>query len=269
MNREARLLSLFGVVAVIVVFGIVFGSVPIASAITNGQPDGNRHPFVGVVEFDFGGLDTLRCSGTLVSPTVVVTAAHCVYFFGSATAVRVSFDSEVKDNSIWIQATDFYTDPQFCLGCAPGFSRIDTHDVAVVILSQSVTDKGFASLPTLGLIGSLPNHTPITFVGYGLAGPAKGRSPNSYQVNSLRNYATALLIQNEGVLTDEFVKFTASQGHGNGGVCFGDSGGPAFLGDTNTILATTTLVSGNNCTGVAWSYRLDTESAQNFIKRFL
>ncbi len=269
MDRRVRPPSLFGLIAAITVLAISFVSAPTASAIINGQPDGDGHPYVGVVEYDFGGADTLRCSGSLIAPTVFVTAAHCVFAFGQATGARVSFDSTVTDTGNWVQAADIYPNPEFCLGCAPGFASVDTHDVAVIILSEPVTDKGFASLPAVGLVGNLPDHTPITFVGYGVVGPNRGNSPNSFQMNSQRNYATALLIFNQGVLTDEFVKFTSNPGHGNGGPCLFDSGGPALLGDTNTVLATTTWISGNNCTGVAWSYRLDTESAQNFIKGFL
>lgn len=267
MNRRARLPSLLGLVAVTTVLGIALGLARVAFAIVNGQPDGNRHPYVGYVQYKYANGETNWCSGSLIASTVFVTAAHCFDFFGwgQPIAARVTFDSELTDNPNWVEATDWKTHPDFCIGCAPGFARVDTHDVAVVVLSQKVEDKGFASLPEIGLTATLPNRTPVTVVGYGLV----RLSSNKLEFPTMRNYATALLIKNEGVLTDEFIKITQNPGNDKGGICGGDSGGPALLDSTNTILATTTLASGMNCGGVQWSYRLDTQSAQDFIKSFL
>ncbi len=266
MKTRAKLPSLRGLIAVLSI-GLAFA--PMAYAITNGHPDGNAHAYVGVVEFEFGETDTFRCSGSLIAPTVVLTAAHCVYFMGRATAAKVSFDSEVTDNSTWIDAIDFYTHPSFCLGCGPGFAGIASYDIAVVQLSKPVTDKGLASLPEIGVTQNLPNGTRVTLVGYGAVGRSKGNPPHAFQYNGLRNFATTRLIRNESVLSDEFIKLTANVGDGKGGGCFADSGGPSLLADTNIILATITLGTGANCSGVAWSYRLDTELVQNFIKGFL
>ena len=46
-------------------------------AITFGVPDNGRHPFVGSFVAEFEGERIQWCSGTLVSPTVFVTTAHC------------------------------------------------------------------------------------------------------------------------------------------------------------------------------------------------
>jgi V8-like Glu-specific endopeptidase len=264
MSRKAKLPS----AGAITLFLLSLTFSPSASAIINGQPDGNRHPYVGVVEFDVDGVDTLRCSGSLISPTIVITAAHCILYSG-ATSAKVSFDSEVNDNSVWIPATAFYTHPDFCFACGTGKPRLDTHDIAVVILSQKVENKGFAALPSIGFTDALADQTPVTVVGYGTVGISRQKPPHMFQFNSIRNYALSAIIKNSGVLTDEFIKLTQNPGDAKGSVCFGDSGGPAFLADTNIVLASITLATGRNCTGVQWSYRLDTQSAQDFIKSFL
>src|SRR4051812_12151971 len=48
-----------------------------ASAVTYGTYDGNGHPFVAALVGTFDGQTYVFCSGTLISPTVVLTAAHC------------------------------------------------------------------------------------------------------------------------------------------------------------------------------------------------
>ena len=63
-------------------------------AITNGQPDGDNHPYVGLAVFDvihptLGQIPSHRCSASLLSPTVVLTAGHCT---DGTVAARVWFD---------------------------------------------------------------------------------------------------------------------------------------------------------------------------------
>src|SRR5262245_37470560 len=60
-------------------------------AITNGQPDAGRHPYVGLlVALDEGGIPLWRCSGSLLSPTVFLTAGHCAE--PPAAHIEVWFD---------------------------------------------------------------------------------------------------------------------------------------------------------------------------------
>ncbi|HWS58650.1 MAG TPA: trypsin-like serine protease, partial [Actinotalea sp.] len=63
-----------------------------AAAIRYGEPDNNEHPYVGLMIADSGGGPAWRCSGTLVSPTIFLTAGHCTF---GATAARVWFEEDL------------------------------------------------------------------------------------------------------------------------------------------------------------------------------
>ena len=85
------------VVATLILLAATAG---MAAAITNGQPDGNNHPYVGLLVFDAEDdegnvVPTWRCSGALIAPNVVLTAGHCT---DGALAARVWFDEIVQGN---------------------------------------------------------------------------------------------------------------------------------------------------------------------------
>src|ERR687889_1756669 len=90
-------------------------------AITYGQPDGNRHPQVGALVGTFNGQNYPYCSGTLISPTVFLTAAHCDV---GTSRVTVTFDSKYSSKSK-LYAGTFYFDPAY------NQSQNDPHDIAV------------------------------------------------------------------------------------------------------------------------------------------
>src|ERR687893_1537403 len=110
-----------------------------ASAITNGQPDGNKHPNVGglVNDSQYSDGTWIYCSGTLISPTVFLTAAHCG---DDGTTVRVTFDPAYEDGDKTYTGT-FYADPAY-----PGTSA-DSHDIAVVVLDRPIKCIEPAALP--------------------------------------------------------------------------------------------------------------------------
>jgi hypothetical protein len=218
-----------------------------ALAITGGRPDGNGHPHVGllVAVVDGTGPRPL-CSGTLVAPSVFLTAGHCTASLPT-TRVSVTFDPVPDLRTAPLRSGTAVTDPGF------GGAKKDSHDLAVVLLDAPVEGVEPAELPTAGLL----DHTPLkdaTFinVGYGLSDRSTGggeRLVSTSGFGSLR--ATELRLDSK-----------------DGGVCFGDSGGPRFLGDSTLLVATT---SGGNsaCTGPSTSYRLDTPSAREFLGRFV
>ena len=110
-----------------------------AAAITNGSPDGNRHPAVAglVSDTQYSDGTWIYCSGTLISPTVVLTAAHCN---DDGARTRVTFDSAYVDGDKTYAGT-FQSDPAY-----PGTTS-DYHDIAVIVLDQAVKGITPARLP--------------------------------------------------------------------------------------------------------------------------
>src|SRR5215207_5710168 len=126
-------------------------------AITYGQPDGNRHPSVGALVGEFSSGSFPYCSGTLISPTVFLTAAHCNL---GSSRVTVSFDSKYSTKSK-LYAGTFYYDPQY------NWKQDDPHDIAVVVFDKPVTNIAPSRLPTAGQLDSLSGSQKFTAVGYG------------------------------------------------------------------------------------------------------
>jgi hypothetical protein len=250
--------------ALLIVFACIAATARV-STVTNGRPDDDTHPYVGVaIQFipSMPGFVSV-CSGAAISETRFLTAAHC---FDPDLPVYVSFKSgpPLSLANDFTQGT-FYPDPQWCLACRPGLARFDTHDVAVIVLDEPVNPGGFAALPTEGLVDTLPMKTPVDLVGYGVQGFVRGGGTPTQVFLFTRYYAPSLLIQSNNVQSVEFIKLTANPAQGKGGTCFGDSGGPDLLGGTNIILAVNSYGTNSNCAGVTYSNRVDLPDVLAFI----
>jgi hypothetical protein len=235
-------------------------------AITNGQPDGNGHPYVGVaIQFipDMPGFVNV-CSGSALSNTVFLTAAHC---FDPSLPVYVSYKSE-PPFSLARDFTEgtFHPHPGWCVGCDPRLP--DSHDVAVITLNRRANPGGFAALPSAGVVDTLPMGTAVDVVGYGVQGFVRGGGQPGQVFLFTRYYAPTVLVQSNNVQSTEFIKLEANPSGGTGGICFGDSGGPNLLGGTNLVLAVNSYVTNENCTGVTYSNRIDLPDILEFINSF-
>jgi len=236
-----------------------------ALAVVNGSPDNGRHPYVGVaVWFPTGNpADGFElCSGSLVSATVFVTAAHC---FPEGALVFV----DLAENGLadlhqpgFGQAVPGFAhpDPHWQTG-SHGLSSADRNDVAVVTLLGPIEQPRYAKLPTLGYDDTLPQNQGVEIVGYGI----ETMAPLTY---GSRFDAPAKVIPGGGASGDTFLKISSSPGQG-GATCNGDSGGPDLQAGTDVMLSISSYGPSATCKAVDYSQRLDTAEALGFVSSFL
>jgi hypothetical protein len=252
------------------------------SFVTGGTPDGSAHPHVGTLLFVQNGVGYYSCTGTLLSPTVMLTAGHCVESGGrtnDVTWVRFAEDAlaGIGDyrtttawlKAEWIEARRVVAHPQF-----NDFAEFpDTYDVGIVILSKPVELGAYGTLPAIGLLeqlaaGTIEGGKLFTAVGYGQQGEIQPFYGDDYA----RYQTTTKLIEVESTDagTEQSAKFSNSpgKGSGTGGTCYGDSGGPIFHG-TSTVIGAITSFGFTPCIGVDFNFRIDTETAQDFIRAYL
>jgi len=248
--------------AILLILLAIFGMVGVAQAIINGQPDGNGHPYVGIVQGTRNG-QTEFCSVVAISQKVVLTSAHCF----DQPGVLLTFESDATAASRKVVSGTYNPDPQFCGDCSgPDFN---SHDIAVIILDKGVKLSRYGSLPDEGLVDTLASKTGVSIVGYGVQNFNTGGGQPSPSTNFSRYFAPVELIKTNEANSDEFIKVSANPSNDKGSVCFGDSGGPDLLGNTDTILALNSYGSDTLCNSVNYSYRVDTAEALNFIHQFL
>jgi V8-like Glu-specific endopeptidase len=227
-----------------------------AAAITNGTADGNRHPNVGglVAATQYPDGTWLYCSGTLISPTVFLTAAHCAE---DGERVGVTFDTAYVEGDKVYYGT-FEADPLYSQ------SQSDPHDIAVVVFDKPIRGITPAKLPTAGSLSNLSGSQTFTSVGYGAYEVTKGPGGRQYLYNDVRMVATGTLNSTNA----SWLRISMNPATGNGGTCYGDSGGPNFLGTTQ-IVAAVTITGDAVCRSTNVVYRLDTESARTFLAQYV
>jgi secreted trypsin-like serine protease len=251
MRRTLLTAVLFSLTAL----GAVFAAPP-ASAITNGTRDGNRHPAVGglVSTTHYSDGTWTYCSGTLISPTVFLTAAHCGT---DGEPVIVTFDPDYQAGDKVYSGT-FQSDPLY-----PG-NQSNAHDIAVVVLDKAVRGITPALLPAAGSLSGLSKTQQFTSVGYGAYAVTNGPGGHRYLYDDRRMVAIGTL----NATNRTWLRISMNASTGNGGTCYGDSGGPNFLGATN-IVAAITITGDAVCRSTNVDYRLETASARAFLAAYV
>jgi hypothetical protein len=287
-----------------------------AHAITHGEPDDGAHPYVGQLllyvpdEVDSRFTDPgawFNCSGTLISPTVVVTAGHCVHGIGldggpvpdctlppgsgCGNDVWINF-SDAPDYAGFPPSADYIPDGNQAryvaraafLDAATAWVRgrayvhpefadgpFLLHDVGVVVLSEEVTMPTYGVLPTQDYLdrylATRRNEQRFTPVGYGLTRAL----PIREEGGDTREKASTMLVtlKGQGLPAGTVAVFSNNNGAAHrGGSCFGDSGGPIFDGATNQIVAINSYGVSPNCTGFDGTYRIDQPDDIDFLEQF-
>ena len=250
-----RVFVLFMVLVVLAV-----GVMP-AGAVTDGELDGEGHPYVVLLLMEVDGAPAFRCSGTLLTPTVLLTAGHCAGEPGEFSGMRVFTESDVQagigttnnypfagPNSV--EAVAWHSHPLFTE------AQFFLHDVGVVILqAPGVVLSEYGVLPQLDELDSLKpsRRTVFTAVGYGLQRSFPTAAAWKNVASRTRMYAEPHLLQVNTGFTGDF-SLLLSNNANTGGTCFGDSGGPNFIGDSNTIAGVTSYGLNRPCGGAGGGF---------------
>jgi secreted trypsin-like serine protease len=235
---------------------------------TTGFPDNGQHPNVGaiMVPARTGVGYSEVCSGTLVSPTIFLTASHCTSFL----------EADPRPDYVTFDETDVEPFPNGLIAATPRTNRAYRSgvrdDVSVMILRTPVTTIAPAALPpsvgyldTLGLTQS----SKLTVVGYGTSEKVivKGENGPQFPFDGNRGYG----IGGFNSLTTQWLKMSQNASHGDSGACYGDSGGPTFLGaapDDGDIVVAVTSTGDTACYSTNVGSRTDTASARAFLSTF-
>jgi hypothetical protein len=269
-----------------------------AAAITNGQPDEGEHPYVGQLIFYVPDDQDARfsdpgtwynCSGSLVTPTIVITAGHCTFGVGIEGESSTEGGGDGSGGTdIWFTVSEeadyeglppstgfipddnegrydawssfFDSNDEWVSGTAYPHPEYDdaaffVHDLGVVVLDEPIMLDDYAQLPTLDYLEQFaggPNNTErFEAVGYGLE---KSRINFASGGDTRRKAQVKLL----NVKSDIYAVFSANPGTG-GGTCFGDSGGPILhdIGETEVLVAVNSWAQNYSCAGKSGGYRVD------------
>jgi secreted trypsin-like serine protease len=234
-----------------------------AHAITYGVDDNGKHPFVGGLVGTFSGQTFPYCSGTLIAPTVFLTAAHCDI---GQSRVYVGFEANLDVGSTVgnpvLHTGTYIANPAYTK------HQNDPHDIAVVILDTPITDVTPARLPTLNQFDNIAHDQKFTVVGYG--GQERVIDHAKPVINYLDNREYSVAEFN--AVGPGYIRLSQNAATGNGGACFGDSGGPNFFGagdgETN-VIAGTTITGDTQCVATNVIERMDTADSRAFLAQYV
>ena len=250
---------------------------PKASAITYGFVDStNAFPSTGafIVKSPTTGQIFPICSGTMITPNVFLTASHCTIFFTQDLAPQgfvayVSLDQSIPFGALTSNTTNLLAVAHVVTNPNYNQSQGDTGDIGALILQQDVNGVTPAVLPSCGLLDQLSaqnglKNAVFTNAGYGLQNRVVGGGNPFFE--DLNPVPRMFSFSSFNSVNQTRVHLSQNPANGNGGTCFGDSGGPNFLTvNGQQLIASITITGDSVCRATSVNFRLDTLSAQGFL----
>jgi len=267
---------LFCLILTVVTTALFIGT-PSSHAITYGFVDSNgtySNAGAFIVKSPTTGQIFPICSGTLITPNVFLTASHCTSYFSQELApigwtAYVSFDGSIPFGDLTSNTTKLVgvsavvTNPNF------NQRQSDSGDIGAMILDSNVQGVTPATLPTCGLLDQLRAQNGLktavfTAVGYGIQNRVVGGGVPFFQ--DLNPVPRMFAFSSFNALSPGYLRLSQNPSTGNGGTCFGDSGGPDFFTvNDQQVLVAITITGDSVCRSTNVDYRLDTASAQAFF----
>jgi hypothetical protein len=253
-----------------------------ALAITgNSQTDSTPYVCIVVLFSDEARTQPISYgTGVLISPTLVVTAGHCVV---GGAAVSVCFDQHptvtvTQTGMTYSTNQPIYTGvaqvyPPYVASLIAGAKpseALKSSDVAIIQLDEPVKEvTAYPTLPTVGLADTLKAGTSLQVIGYGVQEQTQPK--NTWIGSFQRSSATVNLLSANFQGSDKYLKCSANAAQGKGGIAYGDSGGPTIysINGQSILLAVNAYVNNGNCAGVTYHTRIDNPMVLSWISGYL
>ena len=245
-----------------------------AQAITGNFVADYEHDYVGLIVFyDADGAPSHRCSGSLLTDRVFLTAGHCVTLDDEGTlaaSARVYFQQDVDAVKGYPTSGGVTADTLYSYGYEGLDNLPQSRDVGLVILDRPVTTvypriTDYASLAAAGTLDTYGTgiDARVDLSGYGVQNANKN---NGVAARERLKAETFIIGGRNPTFKSTFnVQLASNPGGGRGGTCFGDSGGPVLLDDTDIVVAVNSFVLNGNCAGQGFGYRTDQRAVIRWI----
>jgi trypsin len=267
----------FFVLTACLAVGALFFVSPRASAITYGFVDSNntyRNTGAFIVKSSTTGEIFPICSGTMITSNVFLTASHCTAYFTQELAPEgyvayVSLDQSIPFGSLTTNQTKLLAVSHVVSNPNYNASQSDSGDIGALILQRGVSGVTPATLPACNLLDQLVAQNGLktatfTAVGYGVQNRVVGGGVPYFQ--DLNPIPRMFSFSSFNSLNGGYIRLSQNSSTGNGGTCFGDSGGPNFFTlNGQQLIAAITITGDSVCRSTNVDYRLDTPSAQAFL----